>query len=328
MTASAQNESAQLESAQTQSAQPLLTRQQTPAEVRAFFDAHRTVRLYQPYVMPEGHLDTILHAAQRAPTDATAQLYSFVHLTGETKQRVAELSTNAHIALASESFVICMDTRRVRQLIGVAGYAPGTSPAIDVHFGIGDAVLAGQNMLLAAEMLGYQGCWIGGVMNNLSAIVELLQLPENVLPFAALTIGLSAEDTPYRPRLPRKLVIHENTYRDGTPDELKAATEQMNPIAARPGKDGDWARLLNAYFGVGGSMEQREVALREVLKRAGVVGGGVRLICRQLKGVSMEECAAICCSVCSCCPCPPQQAAEASRPRAPRTWPAPSGRKR
>ncbi|WP_420597362.1 nitroreductase family protein [Deinococcus sp.] len=249
------------------------TRQQTPEQVRAFFDAHRTVRQYQNAPMPTEHLDTILHAAQRAPTDATAQLYSFVRLTGETKALVAELSTNAHIASAAESFVICMDTRRVRQVIEVAGYAPGLSPAIDIHFGIGDAVLAGQNMLIAAEMLGYQGCWIGGVMNNLSAIVELLHLPEGVLPFAALTIGLSAEDTPYRPRLPRPLVIHENGYQDGSPAELRAATTQMNPIAARPGKDGDWARLLSIYFGIGGSMEQRETVLREALKQQGLWAG-------------------------------------------------------
>lgn len=108
--------------------------------------------------MPAEHLDIILYAAQHAPTDATAQLYSFVRLTGETKQEVAELSTNAHIATAAESFVICSDTRRVRQIIEVAGYQPGQLPAIDIHFGISDAVLAGQNTLLAAEMLGYPGC--------------------------------------------------------------------------------------------------------------------------------------------------------------------------
>ncbi len=42
-------------------------------------------------------------------------------------------------------------------------------------------------------------------------------------------------------------MVHDNNYRDGSVEELKAATEQMNPIAARAGKAGDWARLLNAY---------------------------------------------------------------------------------
>ncbi|WP_293914678.1 nitroreductase family protein [Deinococcus sp.] len=245
---------------------------QSPDEVRAFFAAHRTVRRYQPSAMPAEHLDTILYAAQRAPTDATAQLYSLIRLTGEIRERVAELSGNAHIAAASESFVICADAYRVRQFVAHGGAEPGHSPTSDLHFALGDAVLAGQNMLLAAEMLGYQGCWIGGVMNAPGDISELLALPPGVLPFAALTIGLSAEDTPQRPRLPRELVVHENRYRLPSPEELAAAAEIMNPIAARPGQPGNWVRLLCAYFAVGGSMEKREGPLRRLLRRQQLEG--------------------------------------------------------
>lgn len=246
----------------------------TPQEVTAFFDAHRTVRHYHtqadgtPIPLPDEHLNVILHAAQRAPTDATAQLYSFVHLVDpDVRAHVAQLTTNAHVTTASAAFVVCADVRRTRRLLEVSGRTPGHWPAIAVHFGVGDAVLAGQNMLLAAEMLGYQGCWIGGVMNGLDGLLDLLRLPPGVLPFAALTIGTSAEQTPYRPRLPRPLVIHTDAYRDGTPEELRAATELMNPIAARPGQEGDWARLLGAYFAQGGSMEKREPSLRAALQR-------------------------------------------------------------
>lgn len=251
------------------------TRRQTPEDVRAFFDAHRTVRRYKAVDMPEDHLSAILHAAQRAPTDATAQLYSFIHLrSAETRARVAALTTNAHVAQASESFVICLDVHRTRRLLETAGHEPGDWPAVAVHFGIGDAVLAGQNMLLAAEMLGYQGCWIGGVLNNLDALITELRLPAGVLPYAALTIGVSDEPTPSRPRLPRELVIHEDTYREPGEAELRVGTEVMNPIAARGGQPGDWARLLRAYFGAGGSMEEREPGLVAALKRQGLWAAG------------------------------------------------------
>lgn len=245
--------------------------------VRAFYRHHRTTRQYitradgTPIRMPAEHLDAILYAAQRAPTDATAQLYSFIHLDHQqVRQTVAELTLNDHIASASEAFVVCADGRRVKKVLEANGHTPAQWPAIAVHFGIGDAVMAGQNLLTASEMLGYQGCWIGGVMNNLDRLSELLELPEGVLPFAALTVGRSAEDTPLRPRLPRPLVIHLNTYSDGSPEELRAATEIMNPIADRPGKPGNWARLLNSYFGQGGSMEKREPHLKAVLKRQGL----------------------------------------------------------
>lgn len=245
-----------------------------PQQVRAFFDGHRTVRRYvtaedgRPLRLPADQLDVILHAAQRAPTDATAQLYSFIHLTRpEIRQQMAELTTNMHIKTASEAFVVCADARRVKQLLEVSSYTSGKWPAVAVHFGIGDAVMAGTNLLTAAEMLGYQGCWIGGIMNHLEGITDLLKLPPDVLPFAALTIGKSAEETPYRPRVPRPLVFHTDEYRDATPAELAEAIEVMNPIADRPGKPGDWAKLLNAYFGIDGGMEHREPHLVELLKR-------------------------------------------------------------
>lgn len=251
--------------------------QLTPAEVRAFFDDHRTVRQYQvaadgsPLRLNAEELDVVLHAAQRAPTDATAQLYSFIHLTTpERRQRVAELTNNAHVATASEAFVVCADARRVGRVLEAAGHERGDWPAIGIHFGIGDAVMAGQNLLTAAEMLGYQGCWIGGVLNQLDDLVTLLELPEGVLPFAALTIGRPAENAPLRPRLPRALVVHQNSYRDGTPDELREGIEVMNPIAARGDQPGDWARLLRSYFGKGGGMEKRESDLVAALERQGL----------------------------------------------------------
>ena len=249
----------------------------TPEQVRAFYDAHRTVRLYQtqpdgsPIRMTPDELDAVLHAAQRAPTDATAQLYSFIHLTTpDVRAQVAELTGNPHIKTASEAFVACADTRRVGRILEAAGHEPGHWPAIAVHFGIGDIVMAGQNLLTAAEMLGYQGCWIGGVVNNLHALITLLELPEGVLPFAAITVGRPAENAPLRPRLPRELVVHTDAYRDGTADELRRGIEIMNPIADRPGKPGDWARLLKMYFGQGGGMEAREPGLVAALRRQGL----------------------------------------------------------
>lgn len=257
-----------------------MNRDQTPAQVRAFFDGHRTVRQYltqpdgSPIRMSPEELDAVMHAAQRAPTDATAQLYSFIHLASpEIRAQMAHLTTNAHVATASEAFMVCADTRRVKQLLEAAGHTAGTWPAIAVHFGLGDAVMAGTNLLTAAEMLGYQGCWIGGIMNNLIPIAEALKLPADVLPFAALTLGRSAENTPYRPRVPRPMVFHTDHYRDPTPAELQEALAVMNPIAARPNKPGNWANLLRAYFAQDGGMEHREPHLVELLKRQGMWAG-------------------------------------------------------
>ena len=238
----------------------------TPQDVRAFFEAHWTVRQYQNFQMPAGHLETLLFAAHRAPTDATAQMYSLIRLENpELRARVAELSGNPHIASSSEAFIVCADLYRLKSLLEHRGYTYGNWPAASIHFAIGDAVMAGQNLLLAAEMLGYRGCWIGGILNALVPISELLELPQGVFPFAGLTVGLSAEEPQSRPRVQPELLFHTDKYHRPSAAELDVALERMAPITAR----GDWAQTLARYFAVGGTMEAREGMLRDFLTAQG-----------------------------------------------------------
>lgn len=230
------------------------------------FERHRTVRRYKPVPLREGDLEKLVWAAQRAPTDATAQMYSFLRLHDpKLRAEIAELTKNAHMATAAESFLVLADVRRLRLLLERRGHEFGRWPAAAVHFAIGDAVMAGQNMLLAAEMLGYAGCWIGGVLTALEAVVERCALPPGVFPFAGLTIGVPDEDPPQRPRLQPELVLHTDAYRDPTPQELEAALGRMAPITSR----GDWAGSLARYFAAGGTMEARDVVLRRVLAAQG-----------------------------------------------------------
>ncbi|UFA51246.1 nitroreductase family protein [Deinococcus radiophilus] len=252
------------------------TRALTPQQVRDFFGAHRTVRQYrtqdgQPIPLPEDHLDAVLYAAQRAPTHSTSQLYSIIQVQGPAQRaELAELAGNAHIATAGAAFVLCADLHRIGQILALDGTAVGDWADVANHFAVGDAVMAGQNLLTAAEMLGYQGCWIGGVLNNLPQIAEVLELPAGVLPFSALTIGLPDEQAPYRPRLHREVVVHTDRYRLPERAEMEANIEHMNPIAARGDRPGDWARLLRMYWGAGGAMEKRQPDLQAVKRRQGL----------------------------------------------------------
>ena len=230
------------------------------------FAQHRTVRQYKPEPLLSGHLEQILYCAQRAPTDATAQMYSFVRLTNPAlKAQIADLTKNAHIATAPEAFIICADVHRLQKLLEHKGYEFGSWSAVAVHFGIGDAVLAGQTLLHAAECLGYQGCWIGGVLSALEEIIALCQLPHGVLPFAGLTLGIPDESPPERPRIQPELVLHENTYKLPSPAELEEALRRMASITAR----GDWAQSLARYFATHGTMEAREVTLQKALEQQG-----------------------------------------------------------
>lgn len=236
------------------------------AEIIRVLQKRRSVRKYQQKPIPKEDLEALLFALQRAPTDATAQLYSTVRITDKDLRRwISEKTGNPHVLEAAEFFLFLGDLYRVRRFLEKAGYPPGRFPKTGLHFALIDASLSAAFMALTAESLGYGICFIGGVLNAYPEITEALALPEGVFPVVGLTVGVPAEDGPPRPRLPRGLVVHENRYRTPEEEELEEGLQAMAPIAR-----GDWARLLARYFAQGGAMEAREAPYGKTLTRQGL----------------------------------------------------------
>jgi len=225
-----------------------------------------SVRKFRPEPLREGDLDKLLLAAQRAPTDATAQMYSLLRVSdGALRAEVARLSNNPHIQTAAEFFVLLADVHRLRRLVEHRGGEWGHWPRTAAHFAVADAVLAGSALATMAESLGYGICWIGGVLEAVEALGELFALPEGVFPVAGLCVGVPEEVPAPRPRLSRRLVVHENRYREPEPAELDQAYGDMRPIT----RSGDWYKVLERYFTRGGIMEQREPAYQRFTARQG-----------------------------------------------------------
>ena len=123
----------------------------------AVFADHRTVRQYKAQPLEAGHWEQIMYCAQHAPSDATAQMYSFVRLTDPAlRSRIAELTGNAHMATASETLIVCADVHRLQKLLEHNGYVYGDWRAASLHFAIGDAhdQLAG-NDAFEVNTIGY-----------------------------------------------------------------------------------------------------------------------------------------------------------------------------
>lgn len=232
------------------------------------FSRRASVRRFSKEPLRPGDLDKLLWAAQRAPTDATAQLYSLLRVTDpQLRAEIGQLANNnAHVTEAAEFFLVLADLYRVRQLVEHSGAAWGHWPRTGVHFAITDAVLAGSAMAIMAESLGYGICWIGGVLNGMTAIAQKCQLPPEVLMVAGLCVGVPDEDPAPRPRLERGLVVHQNTYQRPQPGQLDQAMATMAPIT----RSGDWAALLQRYFAAGGTMTQREQGYQWELARQGL----------------------------------------------------------
>jgi FMN reductase (NADPH) len=128
-----------------------------------------------------------------------------------------------------------------------------------------DATLAAQRLIDAAEALGLGVCCIGGILDGIEALVELLALPGGVVPLFGLCVGWPGEDPAERPRVATASVLHTDRYRDRDVGALEADVAVM----AATTRSRDWPKVLARYFASGGIMEQREAALRRVLVRQG-----------------------------------------------------------
>jgi nitroreductase len=212
-------------------------------------------------------LERIVREAQRAPTDATAQMYSFVRVTsGELRRRIAEFSgEQSHVADAAEFLVVCADLHRLEAVLASRGRGLGTYPATGLHFAIVDASLAAQRLVDAAEALGLGTVCIGGILNGVEELVGLLALPRGVLPLFGVCLGQPGEAPVERPRVALASVLHTDRYRGQTPEAIEADVASMAAIT----RSRDWVEVLVRYFAWGGTMEQREGALRRVLDQQG-----------------------------------------------------------
>jgi hypothetical protein len=84
-----------------------------------------------------------------------------------------------------------------------------------------DAILASQNVALAAESKGLGICYLGSTLANCDQVGLLLKLPENVVPVVGFTLGYPDENTALRDRLPLEGLVHHETYQDYRDEQIK-----------------------------------------------------------------------------------------------------------
>ena len=227
---------------------------------------HVSIRRYRPDPIPEEHLNLILEAGRRAPTDAALHLWSAVLVRNERlRRRIGEAIGQRHVVEAPVFLVFLADLYRLSRLLEHRGERLGNVDFALLVFAAIDAGIAAENMAIAAESLGYGTCFIGAVQNRPRLIAEPLDLPEKTYPLFGLTIGVPDERPPRRPRLPLDILVHENKYRRYTKEDLDRAYREMAPITRRR----DYLRLLKRYAARGGYFEERNKTMPELLRERG-----------------------------------------------------------
>ncbi|MDT7764817.1 MAG: hypothetical protein QOC63_4237 [Mycobacterium sp.] len=194
-------------------------------ELLAVMHAQRACRRFDPDgKVLDADLERMLQAAVHAPSAENTQPWSFVVVRDDqTRAQLADWWTETWnagggdfvrqslddkvlvadleygfnrggFAAAPVVVVVCADTERVPEI-----YAPSSIyPAV-------------QNLLLAAADLGYASCLTTGLTTfGVDRVREKLQLPDTVLPMAAVYLGRSARKL----SSPRRRPAASVTYRE------------------------------------------------------------------------------------------------------------------
>jgi nitroreductase len=194
-------------------------------ELLAVMRAQRACRRFDPDgKVLDADLERVLQAAVHAPSAENTQPWAFVVVrNGQTRAQLADWWTETWnagggdfvrqslddkvlvadleygfnrggFAAAPVVVVVCADTDRVPEI-----YAPSSIyPAV-------------QNLLLAAADLGYASCLTTGLTTfGVDRVREKLQLPDTLLPMAAVYLGRSARKL----SPPRRRPAASVTYRE------------------------------------------------------------------------------------------------------------------
>ena len=175
----------------------------------------KSIRKYTEKMPSEEVLQAVVRAGQQAPF--AAQLCS-VLLT-----RKKNVPFGAPLL-----FTICVDLHRMELIMAKRGWKTVTNDLSMLFFGLQDASLMAENMVIAAESFGMGSCFLGAAPYIADKIARKYKLPPRVFPLVQLVMGYPAENPPPRPRYPMSFTLFEDRYPEMTDDEIVEAMNQMD----------------------------------------------------------------------------------------------------
>lgn len=181
-----------------------------------------SIRKYSDKPVEEALLDRLMNEAARTQTMGNLQLYSVVVTrSDEMKRKLAPAHFNQPMVTeAPVVLTICADFHRTSVWARQRKAVPGYNNFLSFVNGAIDALLYTQTLcnLMDEEGLGY--CYLGTTVYMPQIIIDTLNLQQQVVPLATLTVGWPAEKPQQTDRLPLDSFVHREIYHDYTADDI------------------------------------------------------------------------------------------------------------
>jgi nitroreductase len=178
-------------------------------------------------------MQAVLEAGTRASNTGNMQAYSLVVTTDA---KVREQLWEAHfkqgmVLQAPVHITFCADFNRFSKWCLQRKAVPGFDNFLSFLTGATDALLASQNVALAAEAHGLGICYLGTAVYNADKLISILNLPKLVVPVASIVLGYPEEVPGVTDRLPLDAVVHQQTYTDYTAEDIDKHYSEKESMA-------------------------------------------------------------------------------------------------
>ncbi len=193
--------------------------------IKSLFE-RKSVRQFIDRDIDEETREKLLLSAVQAPTAGNQQLYTILDIRSQQiKDKLAVSCDNQpFIKKAPMVLIFCADCKKWDDAYQSIGLTPRKAGAGDILLAVEDAMIAAQNVVVAAESLGLGSCYIGDILENREYHKELLNIPDMVMPIGMLVIGYPSEAAIKREKPQRcsiKHIVHRDGYREMDGAELK-----------------------------------------------------------------------------------------------------------
>jgi len=193
---------------------------------------HRSIRKYKSDPIEESILNDILFAGTRASTTGNMQVYSIIVTTDqEIKNQLSPCHFNQPmVKQAPVVLTFCADFNRFNKWCSQRKATPGYDNFLSFFTAAIDALLAAQNVCIAAEEKGLGICYLGTTTYTADKIIEILKLPKGVVPVTTVVVGYPDETPELTDRLPLASILHKQIYQDfseGDIDQTYLAKESL-----------------------------------------------------------------------------------------------------
>ena len=183
---------------------------------------HRSIRKYKSLPVSDEILDKVLQAGSRASTTGNIQVYSVIITKDEDlRKQLWEAHFKQDMVLqAPVHMTFCADFNRFTKWCKQRKSVPGYGNFLSFFTAAIDALLVSQNVALAAEAHGLGICYLGTATYMADRIVEILELPELVVPVTCIVMGYPDEQPGLTDRLPMNSIKHEEKYKEYLPEDI------------------------------------------------------------------------------------------------------------